>query len=197
MDLNAEAAVVGIEYAPLAAVSLSGDPVSVAHNLVEACSTAGFFYLTDSGVPKEEIEEMYSLARQAQQLPHSEHLRFKTSAATDGNYSGFVGSDTDDSVTSYYNMAKPGSGFEKPLPDLLAAQREKLDAFQAKCQDVGDRILRLLAIGLELPGDYFVAMHGRRTVSGSHLRLMWYPARGLEQDAETGGVRIQGHSDCA
>ncbi|KAI9010526.1 hypothetical protein DFJ74DRAFT_684811 [Hyaloraphidium curvatum] len=194
-SIDAEAAALGLRWAPLETVSLAAPPAEAAAALLRACTTAGFFYLVDHGVPAEEVKELYGLAQKVhEEVPLEEHVRYKSSAAVDGNYAGYVGSDTSDSgVAAYYNMAKPGTGLEKPLPAVLERRAELLTRFQQRCLEVNDRVLRLLSLALQLPEDYLSRMHAG--VSGSHLRLMWYPAREEARDAELGNVRVSGHTD--
>ncbi|KAI9010170.1 hypothetical protein DFJ74DRAFT_686258 [Hyaloraphidium curvatum] len=198
-SVEAEARALGIEWAPLVAVSFADferRKNEIAEELLQGVTTAGFFYVTDHGIPQEEVDRMYGLAKKAHiEVSQEEHVRFKTSAATDGNYAGYVGADDGSSVAAYYNLAKPGSGLEKRLPPVLERELPSLDDFHQKVLDINDRILRVLALGLKLPEDYFLKLHGRRTVSGSHLRLMWYPVRDATKDDEVGNVRVQGHSD--
>lgn len=174
--IEAEAASLNLQWAPLPLVSFkdySQRKHDIAKQLLHACQTAGFFYVIDHGVDTEEIEALYTLAERAhREMSLEEHLKYKTTAAVDGVYTGYVGSDSAETVTGYYNLAKPGSGFEKPYPPLLEQHIERLDRFQAITLDVNDKILKGLALGMGLEEDYFVRIHGRRTKSGSHLRYV-------------------------
>lgn len=217
--VEAEAAALGLEFAPLAIISFRDFEKrknEIAKDLFNACATAGFFYIVDHDLPQNEVEKLYGLAQEAHKLPLETHKLFKSSAAVDGNYHGYVGSvDVNDGVTSYYNITKPDSVFVKPLPEVLEKRLPEMNAFQEKLLDFNDRILRVLSIAMQLPEDYLSKLHGRKAKSNSHLRwvvglfeggrklalipfpirLMWYPARNAARDQELNNVRIYGHTD--
>lgn len=177
--IEAEARSVGIrEWAPLAVISFKDyerRKAEIAAQLLVACRTAGFFYIVDHGLPTEEIEKMYGLIRGVHALPLEEHVRYKSSAAQDGNYHGYVGSDKiKDGVTAYFNVAAPGTGLAKPMPPVMQTSKPAIDFFQEKVLDVNDRLLQLLSVSMQLPEDYFSKLHNRNAVSGSHLRFMWW-----------------------
>lgn len=85
-----------------------------------------------------------------------------------------------------------------PLPECLQPERETLNNIWTKCHDTGDKILRLLAKGLEIDekegGDeWFVSRHHIEENSGSILRFLFYPGQ-KKQDSEQ-VIRAGAHTD--
>jgi len=56
-------------------------------------------------------------------------------------------------------------------------------------------ILRLLAIGLGLPEETFVDMHGYDAVGETYVRFMKYYPRTVEEEIKTKNVWLKGHTD--
>jgi len=61
--------------------------------------------------------------------------------------------------------------------------------------DVLHPVLRLLALGLELPEDSLVKLHGFEAPGASHLRFMKYHPRSPEDELKTKNVWLKGHTD--
>ena len=75
-------------------------------------------------------------------------------------------------------------------PAELPEFKETMEAVYAAFEQAGDRVLRAIAIHLDLPEDYFVA-----TVEdgNSVMRLLHYPP--LPEDAPEGAIRAAAHGD--
>ena len=75
-------------------------------------------------------------------------------------------------------------------PAELPEFKETMEAVYAAFEQAGDRVLRAIAIHLDLPEDYFVA-----TVEdgNSVMRLLHYPP--LPEDAPVGAIRAAAHGD--
>jgi len=56
-------------------------------------------------------------------------------------------------------------------------------------------ILRLLALGLELPEESFVEMHKYDAVGETYVRFMKYYPRSAEEERKTSNVWLKGHTD--
>lgn len=81
------------------------------------------------------------------------------------------------------------------LPEILEAQRSLLLEFEQSCQDLCRRLCRLLAIGLNLPEDFFSSKHNQDKVSGTIMRLLYYPAAETTVTQEDGEIRAGAHTD--
>ena len=75
-------------------------------------------------------------------------------------------------------------------PAELPEFKETMEAVYAAFEQAGDRVLRAIAIHLDLPEDYFVATVEDRN---SVMRLLHYPP--LPEDAPEGAIRAAAHGD--
>lgn len=94
-DIEAEAESVGItDWAPLAVISFAdfeNRKHELAKQLLEAARTAGFFYITDHGVPQDHVERLYGYTKKLYEENSVEVLnQYKSNGHIDGNYAGFV-----------------------------------------------------------------------------------------------------------
>ncbi|KXS17896.1 PLP-dependent transferase [Gonapodya prolifera JEL478] len=204
-----------MEWTPLAAVDLrfkEGDfeerRFEIAKVLKSACTGAGFFVLVNHGI--DEAEPMYSLIPQILSLSKDEKLAHKTTAAIDGDYTGYVGDGTGDSV-EYYNVGKFIPKFQKEHPDIVVKHYSAIKDYSLECYRVAMQVMRLLAIALEVPasavpperrvpgspyGEHYIEdLHRYEDISGCHLRFMRYPPVSAEGDAKRDNIRVQAHTD--
>ncbi|KAJ3317491.1 hypothetical protein HDU93_004093, partial [Gonapodya sp. JEL0774] len=190
-------------WAPLATVDLrakEGDfearRFENAKTLKEACTGAGFFILVNHGIP--DPDPMYSLIPKIHSIPPEVKLSHKSTAAIDGDYTGYVGDGTGNSV-EYYNVGKFIPKFQKPHPQVVKGNYDDIKEFSLECHRVALQVMRLLAIGLEIPASaspperrvagspfaeyYLEDLHNYEDISGCHLRFMRYPPISADVDA--------------
>lgn len=92
----------------------------------------------------------------------------------------------------------PDGKLTLPLPDILEPHRETLNQMWIKCHDIGDKILRLLAKGLEIEesaggSEWLAKRHNIEKNSGSVLRFLYYPGqKKLDSDIQ---IRAGAHTD--
>ena len=83
------------------------------------------------------------------------------------------------------------------MPEWMEEREGELFEFEMLCRKTCDRILDLLALGLEVEGEdrekFFSKRHTKP--SGSTTRLLYYPAVEGDYDEEAGDVRAGAHSD--
>lgn len=66
---------------------------------------------------------------------------------------------------------------QQPLPPTLTPHESEIDRFAALCNETCTRILSLLALGLEIPEDFFTSRHDpTKGSTGSILRYLYYPS---------------------
>lgn len=177
-------------------VDLSGDDTKAAASAIHrACRDTGFFYVSHHGVAPRLIDAQFAWAKQFFDLPANEKLalHMKQSPSTAG-YEPVGGQTLDsqdataeaapvDLKESYYcgmELADdhPWSvrrlrGFgHNQWPQSLPQFREQMLAYRVAVSKLGDRLLALLALSLELPPDWFVP-HFDMPVGT--LRLIKYP----------------------
>ncbi|MBT6277122.1 MAG: isopenicillin N synthase family oxygenase [Chromatiales bacterium] len=75
-------------------------------------------------------------------------------------------------------------------PEQPAALRAAMEAYYVAMENLAGRLMRIAALALELPQDWFENKLNHHT---SHLRLLHYPAP--EQDLEPGQLRCGEHTD--
>ncbi|KAI9665714.1 MAG: hypothetical protein M1821_003648 [Bathelium mastoideum] len=176
----------------------------LASQLKEAVSCDGFFSVTGTGIPAEEVYRQFAIATAFFNLPFAERnsADSRCNFAT-GNYFGYramhekkmKGTDVLDNVESI-NIAKyiPELANE-PRHAFLEQFQPELEAFQHRSFEVVRKILTLFAIILELPKSYFVDRHRYEDRSEDHLRYMRYHPRPLDDDAKIDNTWSRSHTD--
>ena len=188
-----------IVYTPPAAaktipvVDLLGKDVP--REIHEACRETGFFYVANHHVPQALIDAQFDCARRFYALPAAEKLaiHMKKSASTAGYepIGGQILDSQDDRAEKappdlkesfYCAMELPDDhpwakkrirGFgHNQWPEGLPGFREQTLAYQAAMRGLGDRVLAILALSLDLPEDYFVPFYD---MPGTTLRMLRYP----------------------
>ena len=166
----------------------------VAAQIRAACLDTGFFYVANHRVPQALVEAQFECARRLFALPLEVKLglHMKNSPSTSGYEP--VGGQVLDSQDAAAEKAPPDLKesyyFAMELPDEhpwaqkrirgfghnqwppLAGFREQTLAYQAAMRSLGDRVLALLALSLELPEDFFAPFYD---MPGTTLRLLCYP----------------------
>ncbi|KAJ3281748.1 hypothetical protein HK104_011304 [Borealophlyctis nickersoniae] len=176
----------------------------VVDQILEAVSTVGFFYLSNHGIPQQNVDAMFDLSSRFFALPREIKSKYAYDQSTNAGWGltererlNFLESSLD--FKEAFNMRKANgmSGNEDTLPPVLLEERDRLVEFQKSCKAVLDRLLRALAIALRIPDteggqEFFVRKHRFEEPSGDILRLLHYPP--LPND---GGdwIRAGGHSD--
>lgn len=160
-----------------------------------ACRETGFFYVANHGVPQSLIDAQFAWAKRFFDLPAKDKfaLEMKKSPTTAG-YEPIGGQALDsqdpnadvapaDLKESFYaGMELPADhpwavrklrGFgHNQWPGQLPGFREQMLDYRAAVSRLGDRLLSLLALSLELPGDWFAA-HFDMPIGT--VRLIKYP----------------------
>ena len=167
----------------------------VAYEVHRACRDSGFFYVANHRVPAALVEEQFAWAKRLFDLPLDEKLALSTKKSPSSAGYDPVGSQVLDSQDAQV-VASPAdlkesfySAMELPddhpyslrhlrnfghnqWPPTLPGFREQSIAYQAAMRDLGDRILSLIALSLELPEDWFASYYD---MPGTALRLLKYP----------------------
>ena len=167
----------------------------VPRQIHQACRETGFFYVANHGVPPALIDAQFECARRFFAMPQEQKLalHMKKSPSTAG-YEPIGGQILDsqdadaekappDLKESFYiAMELPDehpwarkrirSFGHNQWPAALAGFREQTLAYQAAVRSLGDRVLAMLALSLELTGDFFAPYYD---MPGTTLRLLRYP----------------------
>jgi len=171
------------------------DRKQVAWEIHKACRETGFFYVANHRVPQGLIDAQFDCARRFFALPLERKLalHMKNSPSTAG-YEPIGGQvlDSQDAASEkappdlkesfYVAMELPDDhpwarkrirGFgHNQWPEEVPGFREQTLAYRAAVRALGDRVLAMLALSLELPEDHFAPFYD---MPGTTLRLLRYP----------------------
>ncbi|KAM3417322.1 hypothetical protein BST61_g5574 [Cercospora zeina] len=190
------------------------EQAAVAKDLISACESMGFVYITSHGLSQNLLDEAFATSKRLFDLPHSEKMKAPHPDEPDVHrgysYPGlekvsqYSGGDEAEGeklreVVDVKESYEVGSEDNKLQPNVwlpessLANFRSFSTSFYWSCNSIAQEILRCIAAGLDLPDeDFFV-----RYCSGhnNQLRLLHYPPIPAS-DIETGrAARISSHSD--
>ena len=197
-----------IPVAPIARISLTkllaSDPAeSVA--VLDACRTAGFFYLDLRNDKSGE-----SLLTESESLVRLASTAFKAPLATKEEYAfvkgvslfGYKGAgtvkQTDPSArpdrTEFFNIAKDHLHDIVPsrtYPPAILAQRDLIASFQLRAHKTSMLVLGTLARELGLPDDELTKRNAFSCPSGDHCRL----TRTVPQEMKGDAIGLASHTD--
>jgi isopenicillin N synthase-like dioxygenase len=167
----------------------------VAWEIHKACRETGFFYVSHHGVTEALVAAQFEWSRRFFELPLDAKLalHMKNSRTTAG-YEPVGGQVLDsqdpnserapaDLKESFYigldlpadhplSVAGIRGYGHNQWPDGLPGFREQMLAYQAAMRSLGDRLLALIALSLDLPEDQFLPFYDMPTTT---LRLLRYP----------------------
>lgn len=188
-------------------VDVSQDEATAAAQVFQACTQSGFFYATGHGIPEQRLAEVFRQFQAAFALPEAEKQKLLADENNRG-YTPFAEETLDPDNQSrgdtkegfYFGREVPADDPEAALPlhgpnqwpseALLPGFRAAVTSYFDALTDLGHKLLRLLALALKLPGDYFDPMFVKPMVA---LRPLHYSA---EVSVPTDGVLGCGaHSD--
>ncbi|KAJ7933067.1 Clavaminate synthase-like protein [Mycena leptocephala] len=193
-----------LEYADLAIIDLSKAETeagrkALAAEVVQAMTTHGFFYVVNHGYTQEQTTRVFSIANVT--FDNVDDEEKKTYTGQSGSvYEGYKPRQTwkiQDGVQDqieHYNINRNVRKREHPQ-----ALRPYLDEIQAFAHhnhfNILHPILRLLALGLELPEDTLVNQHQFDAVGETSARFMKYFPRSEDEEQRTKQVWLKGHTD--
>jgi isopenicillin N synthase-like dioxygenase len=191
----------------------TGDRDAVAGAIHRACRETGFFYVANHRVPQALVDAQFAWARRFFDLPPEEKLAvdMKRSPTTAGYEP--IGGQWLDSQDVNAEVAPPDlkesfyCGMELPddhpwavrrlrgfghnqWPTKLPGFREQMLAYRVAVSALGDLILSLLALSLELPFDWFAPYFDMPVGT---LRIIKYPPQ--PADAAANQIGAGAHTD--
>lgn len=204
------------DHVPLIDLSRATDDAgkaSVARELHDACRQIGFFYITGHGLSPDLIAQQFAWAQRFFDLPlpDKEALNMKRSPSGAGYEP--LGAQRLDSQDANSEAAPPDlkeafyCGMEiaddhpfvraglrsygrNQWPHALPDFKAQMLAYQAAVQSVGERLMGLLALSLELPEDWFAPYFDTPSIT---LRLIKYPPH--PDDAAFNQIGAGAHTD--
>ncbi|OZC33578.1 isopenicillin N synthase family dioxygenase [Gordonia polyisoprenivorans] len=172
--------------------SFSADPAArtaVAWEIHKAARDTGFFYITNHGVPQDMLDSLLTTSAKFFSLPLPDKLTadIHTSSAYRGyepiavqtldagsrpdNKEGFqIGRD----LPADHPKVRRGVANHGPnlWPDNMPELRTEIEAYRDRMADLGKHLVRLLALSLDQPEDYFDPGFDEHVIT---TRLLHYP----------------------
>ncbi|KAG5974028.1 hypothetical protein E4U56_005012 [Claviceps arundinis] len=183
-------------------IDLSGDPSTVASQLVNAAAEHGFIYIRNQGhdIPAGSVDEAFELGKKLLDAPLAE----KQGCSIQTNNRGWTGMHTEmlDPKNQKVGDFKEAFNFgefidnkaQQPIPSTVAADEARFSAFANLCRALCLKILTLLGQGLQVDSFFSSAHFQSQTGSGSILRFLRYPPPSSTAHSP-GDVRAGAHSD--
>jgi len=166
----------------------------------DAMKNVGFFYIVNHGYSPAETERIFDIADISfSQVPNEEKMQYSAKMKDTGSYQGYkprsywhIDNGVHDSNETY-NINRDVT--QKEHPTALRPLMKEVSSFaRFNHFDVLHEILRLLALGLELPENHFVDMHQFDAAGESYVRFMKYYPRPEEDEVKTKNVWLKGHT---
>ncbi|KAL0571694.1 hypothetical protein V5O48_010271 [Marasmius crinis-equi] len=195
-----------LEYADLPTVDLSlprDEFLGQVDMVKKAMETHGFLYCVNHPYTVEEMSRIFSIADvpfREDLVPLEEKKKYEGTMKVSGSYQGYklreywhIDKGVRDQV-EVYNMNRDLS--KRAHPTALRPLLPEIQKFtRSNHFEVLHPILRLLALGLDLPENTFVDMHGFDNAGETYVRFMKYFPHTEEDEAKSGGVWLKGHTD--
>jgi isopenicillin N synthase-like dioxygenase len=191
------------EVVRLPVIDISNPTLAVGKEMITAAAKYGFLYIDTNGTgfTQEIVDREFAIGQTFFSLPDSE----KAKSTIDSTNKGWTGMhseilDPSNQRKGDFKEALNIGEFvdEKPVqnfPEALAPHIRELNEFESIAKNVRDRILDLLAMGLEIPDEKFFSSR-HTSPSGCTMRLLHYPSLSSEVDYQPDvDIRAGAHSD--
>ncbi|PWY95886.1 Clavaminate synthase-like protein [Aspergillus sclerotioniger CBS 115572] len=175
--------------------------------LLDAATKYGFLYVDSRGTDftAAEVDRAFELSKTFFASPVEE----KAACRIESNNRGWSGMHTETLDPEHqrtgdfkeaFNFGEfANSQAQQPLPPSLHPHESEIAHFSSLCNKTCTRILTLLALGLDIPKDFFTTRHDPTTgPTGSILRYLYYPSLTSPTTTtynHTLDVRAGAHSD--
>ncbi|KAI1787059.1 Clavaminate synthase-like protein [Ganoderma leucocontextum] len=189
---------------PIVDISKARTPegrVELAPVVRDAMRTYGFMYVVNHGLSQAQNDRMVDIADiPFTQVSEEDKQQFTSKIKETGSYRGFkprefwtIDNGVRDQI-EHYNMHH--SIFDQQHPKALQPFLSEIRAFTEHNHfKVLHPILRLFALGLELPEDSFIDMFDFDAVGETYALFMKYFPRSEEDEVKTKNVWMKGHAD--
>ncbi|OSX57459.1 hypothetical protein POSPLADRAFT_1157104, partial [Postia placenta MAD-698-R-SB12] len=204
-----------LEYADLAIIDFAKvhtpeGRAELALEVRDALSVQGFFYIINHGLTQHENERIFDIADVPfNSVPDEEKRLYAADMKGAGSYQGYkmrsvlhIDNGVLDQLEHYNTdphratwMAVNHDIARKKHPKALQPLMPEIESFiKFNHFEVLHNILRLLAIGLELPEETFVDQHKFDVLGESYVRFTRYYPRTEEDEEKTKNVWLKGHT---
>ncbi|KAK0458641.1 Clavaminate synthase-like protein [Desarmillaria tabescens] len=188
-----------VDYADLPIIDLSKNPRP--EEVREAMQTHGFFYVIGHGLSIAENQRIFDIADiPFTDVSDSEKQQYEAKIIQTGSYQGYkhrqywhIDNGVNDEIERYSIHRDVTM---RQHPKGLRPYLEEIESFMKHNHfNVLHPILRLLALGLGLPENALVDIHGYSSVGETSLRFMKYYPHSSEDNKKTKNVWLKGHTD--
>ncbi|KIK68322.1 hypothetical protein GYMLUDRAFT_35707 [Collybiopsis luxurians FD-317 M1] len=195
-----------LDYAELPIVDFSSfaDPAARSQLVAQvrsAMAEHGFFYVINHGLSSAETTRMFDIADVSfSQVDEDEKQKYQSRLKETGTQQGYkprqyyhIDNGVRDQIEIYAFNHDVNKGSH---PEALRPFMPEMDRFARHCHmNVLYPVLRLLALGLELPEDTLVDRHLWKDNSQTYVRFMKYYPRSEEEELKTNNLWLKGHTD--
>ncbi|KAF8888023.1 hypothetical protein BD779DRAFT_1440344 [Infundibulicybe gibba] len=195
-----------LDYANLAIIDLAkyNSPegrAELVKEVREALSTVGFFYVINHGYTQEQTRRIFDIADiPFSQVSAEDKQKYVAAMKADGSYQGYkprqywhIDAGVRDQL-EHYNINPDVTKKQHPA-ELRPFLPEISEFAKHNHFNVLFPLLRLLALGLELPEETFVKQHDFNAPTDTWIRFMKYYPRTEEDETKTKNVWLKGHTD--
>jgi len=174
---------------------------AVAKEIAHACETIGFFTIVGHGVPKADMDAAWNACIKYFDLPASDKRKIPMTEDYPYGYSGYL----EENLSAGYGAVtlpdlkesfcigpyNPAALMPAQLwPDQPAELKVHLGQYYRHMEDLADRLLRLMALALDLDEGFFAPKISHHR---SALRALNYPE--LKDEPVPGQIRAGEHTD--
>ncbi|KAF9011697.1 Clavaminate synthase-like protein [Cyathus striatus] len=195
-----------LDYADLPVIDLSKATTSAGRQELavrarDAMTNDGFFYVINHGYTPVETARIFDIADVPfNRVSEDEKKVYVAKMKENGSYQGYkprqywhIDGGVRDQL-EHYNINRDVTMRQHPEP--VRPFLPEIEAFaKHNHENVLHPILRLLAVGLELPEETLVDMHTFSAIGETYVRFMKYYPRTSEEEVKTKNVWLKGHTD--
>ncbi|XP_048827992.1 uncharacterized protein LOC125705784 [Brienomyrus brachyistius] len=173
----------------------------LSRDLRTAFTDVGFVYLKNTGIAQDEVDEIMEISKKFFLLPTEAKAPFSRTKNTDVH--GWMGPGIErlnpsrpGGLKESFNITflQPDAGW--PAEEVVPGFRQTIESFFMRCKDLSLRVLRVMALSLDIDVDIFVNSHKSigSDLNKSTLRILYYPPVRHEMVKER-QLRCGEHSD--
>ncbi|XP_008292466.1 UPF0676 protein C1494.01 [Stegastes partitus] len=171
--------------------------------LKTAFTQVGFVYLKNSGITQEEVDRVMDISKKFFLQPDELKQPFCRKSFSINPNHGWVSLETEKlnprrpgDLKEAFNAASLHPDIKWPSSGAVTGFQEIQMSFFQSCKELSLRVLRVMALGLDMDPDVFLSAH--RLIgtdeNGTTLRSLYYPPVNSEK-AKEGQLRCGEHSD--